>query len=398
MTGSDFKSSLQEPSQQEFSQQEFSQQEFLRYARHLQLPNVGVDGQLSLRASHVTIVGCGGLGAPTSIYLAAAGVGKITLIDHDQVEISNLQRQITFSEEQIGVNKALATQQRLQSLNSDIKIFTAEEKLNQSNAKKLLHGSDLVLDCSDNFEARYAINDCCKAIGVPWIYASIFQFSGQSALFSPKGPCYRCLFPSASADSQDCSQAGVLGVLPGILGTMQSLKALEYLLNLQRVDDNCTELLMIETLPLSMRNIKINQDPQCITCHPSCDASSQHSGAQAPPSQQKLANTEQSAAAARTVEAACLHDWIVAEKVTLIDVRSATEHQAFNIGGANIPLDSLADSLANSEQATENPIVFYCQVGKRSQQAANLYASFTDASDVYSLAGGLNEYLKKHTV
>ena len=208
----------------------FTAKEYRRYVRHIQLPQVGVNGQLKLKQAHVVIVGCGGLGAPVSLYLAAAGIGKITLIDGDAVELSNLQRQITFSEQAIGLNKAQQTAERIRAINSDISIIAIDQHLDSGNADAIIQDGDLILDCSDNFSTRHLINRTCKRLAQPWIYASVFQFSGQCAVFSPYKHCYQCIYPRQPEQAIDCNSNGVLGTLPGFVGTLQANQAINYLL------------------------------------------------------------------------------------------------------------------------------------------------------------------------
>ena len=236
----------------------FTASEWLRYTRHIQLPQLGAEGQARLKQSHVLIVGCGGLGSPVSLYLAAAGVGHITLIDGDTVDITNLQRQILFGTEQVGENKAESGKQRLQDLNPDIDVSTVTSHLTPENAEDLITAADLVIDCTDNFSVRYLINDLCVENKKPWLFAAIHQFKGQCALFLPEEACFRCLFPEVSADVEDCNTAGVLGVLPGILGTFQATEAIQYLAGLPTPLKN--NLLLVDALDFNFQKIKIIKD------------------------------------------------------------------------------------------------------------------------------------------
>ena len=187
----------------------FSSHEWLRYTRHLQLPNFGVAGQSKLKASHVLVVGAGGLGSPVCLYLAAAGVGHITIVDGDHVDITNLQRQIIFTTADIGQSKSVCAKDRLLSLNPEINVNAIEDHLSVDNASTLIGAVDLVLDCTDNFSTRYLINDTCVALKKPWVFASIYQFSGQCALFTPNSACFRCLFPEAPQNIDDCNKINV---------------------------------------------------------------------------------------------------------------------------------------------------------------------------------------------
>jgi len=363
----------------------FSENEYLRYTRHLQLDRVGIAGQKKLKNARVSVVGCGGLGAPVGLYLAAAGVGHLTLIDDDDVELSNLQRQISYRESDIGKSKALQSQATLKELNTAININAKRERLTSENADELLAFSDLVIDCTDNFSTRYAVNDYCKSANISWVYASIFQFSGQCAIFSPQGSCYRCLFPNAPAQAVDCNTAGVIGILPGILGSIQALEALKYLLELkERLHD---ELLLVETLPLGLRKIKLKQDESCPCCFPS-------------DSYQPEKNCESDAPANKDKEPSRNLNNIDKKQFDrqkenkdslVIDVRSTDEHRTFNIGGINIPLDQLAQTEIDKNKA----LVFYCHSGMRSDNALAWAIENLDNKELYALNGGIIAYLSE---
>ena len=235
---------------------EFNAHEWLRYTRHIQLPQVGAEGQSQLKNSTVLIVGLGGLGSPVSLYLAAAGVGHLILIDHDAVDISNLQRQIVFKEHQVDHNKAEAAAKALKELNSHIQISAITEGFTPDNAKHWIAQADLVLDCTDNFATRYLINDTCKQLGKSWVFASIHQFSGQCALFTPDGPCFRCLFPDYPHNVDDCNSAGVIGVLPGLLGCLQANETLKYLCSIESPLKG--KLLLVDALQLQFHHIALS--------------------------------------------------------------------------------------------------------------------------------------------
>lgn len=367
-------------------QSQFSEREFLRYARHLQLPQFGAAGQIKLKQACVTIVGCGGLGAPASIYLAASGVGHIRLIDDDNIELSNLQRQINFGEKDLNKKKADVTRERLLAINSDIKVSAIVEKVDAENVDALLAGSDIVLDCSDNFSARYTINASCKRSKRPWLYASIFQFSAQLALFKPNGPCYRCLFPKPAEQAQDCSAAGVIGVLPGIAGSLQALQAIKYLA-LETDEQAACELMLFESMNMEWRKIAIRQDPTCLTCRgkPELDESLG----------EPLQNRQRPPEKNNVIDAAELETLLEAgTSILLVDVRSTVEHNAYNLGGINIPLQELD---ANSDAFTDNAYltVFYCQSGIRSAEAVSWAMNYLKIENARSLNGGITSYLAR---
>ncbi|MFK7733109.1 MAG: ThiF family adenylyltransferase [Pseudomonadales bacterium] len=359
-----------------------SEHEVLRYSRHLQLPQVGATGQLRLKSAHAVVVGCGGLGAPVAQYLAAAGVGCLTLIDGDVVELSNLQRQVTFSEQDIGLPKSEQTQKRLQALNSDIDISAVSQHLNVDNAEALIASADIVLDCTDNFAARYLINDVCKLKQLPWAYASIHQFSGQMALFEAQGPCFRCLFPQPPANVQNCSAAGVLGVLPGILGTLQAAEALKYLLGMPL--SLASKLMMVEVTDMLFQSFSLTQSDDCVSCA-GLEHLNKHSefyNAQCGQDSMSVSTTE--IPAAQFLETAADDS-----NALLIDVRNPTEHAAFNLGGTNVPLDQLSDWLETKDR--DQPLLFYCQIGARSNKACERATELGFSSK--NLRGGINAYL-----
>lgn len=367
-----------EPTSTSSNSSALSPEDMLRYARHLQLPGAGSDGQLRLKRAHVVVVGCGGLGAPVSQYLAAAGVGCLTLVDPDSVELSNLQRQINFSETDIGLNKARQTRARLNELNSEIQIEVCEQAFGPDNAMALAASADIVVDCTDNFTARYLINDVCKLNGKPWLYASIHQFSGQLAFFKPGESCFRCLFPSKPTNATDCNSAGVLGVLPGILGTLQASEVLRYLLGLPVATSN--KLMMVETSDMQFQKINLQQKSDCPACNrqfewdPECELYQSDS--------------------VDAVDANILPaDFMtLTDNSLIVDVRDSAEHEAFNIGGQNVPMGSLSEWLAKQPQNSD--VVFYCLSGIRSANACEIAREH--GLRPRSLAGGIQNFLQ-HT-
>ena len=240
-----------------------------RYLRHLAIAEVGERGQKRLLESRVFIVGAGGLGSPAALYLAAAGVGHITLIDNDRVERSNLQRQILHSDHLVGHLKTESAAQRLHALNPDVTIDTLNERLSEDNAQDLLRGHDVVVDGSDNFPTRYALNEACLRLGVPWVYGAVLRFAGQVAVFHPSAgnqPCYRCLFPDPplAEDAPNCAEAGVLGVMPGVIGTLQAAETLKLLLEVGQ--PLVSRLLHYNALDASFRTTRLVRDPACRSC------------------------------------------------------------------------------------------------------------------------------------
>lgn len=242
-----------------------------RYARHLVMPQVGPEGQKKLLGSRMLLVGLGGLNSPVALYLAAAGVGTIGLVDDDRVERSNLQRQIIHTDASIGELKVRSARSRIEALNPTIAVETLELRVNEANAADCVRGWDLVIDGSDNFQSRYALNRACLDAGLPLVYGAVMRFQGQVAVFwpggaEPAGPCYRCLFPEApaEADAPNCAVAGVLGVLPGLVGTLQACEAIKLVLGIGQPLTG--RLLMIDALSMEFRETRLRRDPACPEC------------------------------------------------------------------------------------------------------------------------------------
>ena len=364
------------------TESEFSSKEWLRYTRHLQLPQIGVSGQKKLKASKVLIVGAGGLGSPVALYLAAAGVGQLTIIDGDHVDVTNLQRQIIFTTDQVGQSKALCAQERLLALNPSIKVEAITEHLSINNAEALINAADLILDCTDNFATRYLLNDYCVKLKKPWLFASIYQFSGQCALFTENSACFRCLFPDPPRGVADCNSAGVLGVLPGLLGTLQANEAIKFLTDLPCPLEN--NLLMVEASDLTFRRIKLNKNAHCPVCGKGQDSSTIDVAQYDMGCEVDLAAHDE----LMPLEFTQLRQ---KENTLVLDVRGVEEREAFHIGGKHIPLNILLDNLSalNKEQT----ILCYCQTGIRSKKATTLLSN--NGFDVKGLRGGLATFLKE---
>ena len=361
---------------------DFSSDEWLRYTRHLQLPQIGVSGQKKLKQSKVLIVGAGGLGSPVALYLAAAGIGQIIIVDGDHVDLTNLQRQIIFTTDQVGKSKAVCAQERLLALNPSILVSAITDHLSINNASDVIKHVDLVLDCTDNFATRYLINDVCSQYKKPWVFASIYQFSGQCALFTEKSACFRCIFPDPPTDIADCNTAGVLGVLPGLLGTLQASEAIKFLTGLPCPLEN--NLLMVEASDLTFRKIKLNKSNHCPLCG---DDPQNHKIDFADYDMvceiDNISNMEISTSEFNSSRQ--LNNFVV------LDVRAQDEREAFNIGGQHITLDLLADNLALLDK--NKVVLCYCQTGVRSKKAANYLDQI--GFSVKSLKGGLASFLKE---
>ena len=339
-----------------------------RYARHLALPNFGEEGQQKLSRGSVLIVGAGGLGSPASLYLAAAGVGRIGLVDFDDVDITNLQRQVLYGTSDVGKPKLDAARARLVDLNPDIEVVTHHGALMSENALDVLHGYDVVLDGTDNFPTRYLVNDACVLLGKPNVYGSIFRFDGQASVFDARsGPCYRCLYPEPPPPHlvPSCAEGGVLGVLPGVIGTIQAVETIKLLAGIG--ETLLGRLLLFDALRMEFRMLKLR---------------TQH---------------DKHAAVTALIDYDAFCNPANADEVTvwprdavLVDVRESFEWRAGHIDGArHIPLGELANRL--DELPRDADIVLYCASGARSSRALDVLrdAGFARAKH---LKGGYVEW------
>lgn len=370
----------------------FSSREWLRYTRHIQLPQVGASGQARLKQSKVLVIGCGGLGSPLLLYLAAAGIGRLTMVDGDSVELTNLQRQIAYTEQDLDQPKASTMQGHLNDLNSSIEVQAIDQAFTIDTGEALVKGHDLIIDCTDNFATRYLINDLCVQWQKPWIFASVYQFSGQCALFVPGGACFRCLFAESPRDVPDCNAAGVLGVLPGMVGTLQANEAIKYLLGLPTPLSN--HLLLVEALDLEFRRIQLQSNPDCMAC-----------GKPKQPGQPEQLSHAYEASCSAEVSTGIDESLLVLpeqfnqarndESTLVLDVRSDEERRAFHIGGDHLAPGKLSQLIELDESTTYFPsevkIICYCQSGQRSLEAARQLRNA--GLKAYSLAGGLAGWL-----
>ena len=365
------------------TQRQLSNEERVRYSRHLTMPEVGIDGQRRLKAAHVLCIGAGGLGSPAALYLAAAGVGTIGIVDFDDVDLSNLQRQILHGTKDIGRSKLESARDRLRDANPNIEVELHECRFSSENASELVARYDLVVDGSDNFPTRYLSNDVCVFARRPNIYGSIFRFDGQSSVFAPHlgGPCYRCLFPEPPAPGTipNCAEAGVLGVLPGIIGMVQAIEAIKLILGVG--EPLIGRLLHFEALKMKFRELKLRRDPQCPVCG---DA----------PTITAPIDYEQFCGIAADVPAISVHDLKrkrdVREAIQLIDVREPFEFEIARIDGAKlIPLGQLANRL--HELKRNGQTVVHCHTGMRSAQAVQMLRQ-TGFTNVYNLEGGIDAW------
>ncbi len=365
-----------------------TQAELERYSRQMILPEVGPEGQQKLKKSSVVIIGAGGLGIPASVYLVAAGAGRVGVVDEDVVEKSNLHRQTIYTEEDVGSPKARVAAERLRGLNPHVVVEPHEVRLSSANAMEVLKGYDVVVDCTDNFPARYLINDACVLLGKPDVYASIFRFEGQASTFeSRKGPCYRCLFPEPPPpDSvQDCAMAGVLGVLPGIMGSIQAVEALKLMIGLG--DSLSGRLLVFNATDMTFNELRFKKNRDCPVCGRN-------------PTVRKLIDYEEFCGVRR---AAPLVEELspmelkrkidLGESIVLLDVREPFEYAFCRIENSKlIPLGELGRRVGELDRLAET--VVYCHTGVRSARAVELLSS-EGFRKVRNLKGGIRAWAEE---
>ncbi|MBK9602970.1 MAG: molybdopterin-synthase adenylyltransferase MoeB [Anaerolineales bacterium] len=373
---------------------ELNHEEILRYSRHLLIPEVGLEGQRKLKNSSALIVGTGGLGSPVSLYLAAAGVGRIGLVDYDTVDSSNLQRQIIHGTSTIGKLKVESAKAKLLDLNPDIQVDTYNEPYTSENAMRIAKDYDIILDGTDNFPTRYLTNDVAVFLGKPNVYASIFRFDGQVSVFYAKeGPCYRCLFPEPPPPGlvPSCAEGGVLGVLPGTIGTLQATEALKVLLGIG--DPMIGRLLLYNALDMSFDFVKLKKNPKCRVCGPNADIKEliDYEEFCGVPGHD---HEEGSAGAGLDITSVELKERIsLTPSLILLDVREPHELEISALPNAvNIPLGQLAGRLTELNSADD--MVVFCKGGTRSARALELLAS-AGFKKVKNLKGGINSWAKE---
>jgi adenylyltransferase/sulfurtransferase len=373
---------------------ELSREEILRYSRHLLIPEVGLDGQKKLKNSSALIIGTGGLGSPVSLYLAAAGIGRIGLVDYDVVESSNLQRQVIHGTSSIGKLKVESAKSKVQDLNPDIQVDVYNEPYTSENALRIAKDYDIILDGTDNFPTRYLTNDVAVFLGKPNVYASIFRFDGQVSVFYAKeGPCYRCLFPEPPPPGlvPSCAEGGVLGVLPGTIGTLQATEALKVLLGIG--EPLIGKLLLYNALDMSFDFVKLKKNPNCRVCGPNADIKElidYEEFCGVPSHDHDDASTNSSL----DISSLDLKSRLTLDpKLTLLDVREPHELEISSIPSAiNIPLGQLAGRL--TELNTADDMVVLCKSGTRSMRAIELLSS-AGFKKLKNLKGGINAWAKE---
>jgi len=367
---------------------ELTKDDLSRYSRHLILPEVGEEGQRKLKAARVLGVGTGGLGSPLALYLAAAGVGTLGLVDFDVVDASNLQRQIIHSTADIGRKKLDSAAEKLKALNPNLNVDKHETLLSSANALDILKDYDVIADGTDNFPTRYLVNDACVLLGKPNAYGSIFRFEGQASVFAKKeGPCYRCLYPEPPPPGlvPSCAEGGVLGILPGLVGVIQATEVIKLILG--KGTTLVGRLLLVDSLNMRFRELKLRKNPECPVC-------GEH------PTVTKLIDYQQFCGIApATEEEKTVKNGIPQITVTelkkridsgenfvLLDVREPFEYQIANIGGKLIPQNDVPQRLGEIDR--DRPVVVHCKAGGRSQRIAE-FLKQSGYNDVVNVSGGI---------
>jgi sulfur-carrier protein adenylyltransferase/sulfurtransferase len=363
-----------------------SREEIQRYSRHLIMPEVGMEGQLKLKKARVLTIGTGGLGAPLGLYLAAAGVGHLGLVDFDVVDNSNLQRQVTFTTQDVGKPKSAAAKARLSALNPSIEITAYETRLTSDNALDLFRDYDIIVDGTDNFPTRFLVNDACVLLGKPNVYGSIFRFEGQATVFGyPGGPCYRCLYPEPPPPGlvPSCAEGGVLGVLPGIVGSIQAMETIKLILGTG--EPLVGRLLLFDALAMRFRELKLKRNPECPMCGDHRTIT-------------KLIDYEEFCGI-RGEETPAMTDGIAeitarelkmrqdrGDKLFILDVREPHEYQICNLNGKLIPLGELPKRVNELDSSVE--MVVHCRSGKRSADAIH-FLQTAGFKKLLNLKGGI---------
>jgi len=378
---------------------DLTNEEISRYSRHLIMPEVGLEGQKKLKNAKVLCIGAGGLGSPLALYLAAAGVGKLGILDFDVVDFSNLQRQVIHSEKTIGELKVESAKNRLLELNSDIEIQTYNERFTSDNAMDIVKDYDIVVDGTDNFATRYLTNDTCVLLGKPNVYGSIFRFEGQVSVFdAERGPCYRCLYPEPPPPGlvPSCAEGGVLGILPGVVGTLQASEVVKLIIG--QGDPLIGRLLFMDILEMEPRILKLRKNPECPVCGDN-------------PTIKELIDYEEFCGIGRGEigeEEVNVNEPLQVKEITveefrekkesngeilLIDVREPHEYEICKIEGSKlIPLGDIKDKA--EELNPEAEIVVHCHHGGRSMKAATILKE-KGFKNVLNLKGGIDEWAEK---
>ncbi len=371
-----------------------SQQEVARYSRHLIMPEVGMEGQKRLKAASVLLIGAGGLGSPLGLYLAAAGVGRLGLVDFDVVDFSNLQRQVLHGTPDVGRPKLQSARDRLLAINPEVKVETYETRLTSANALQLFESYDIIIDGTDNFPTRYLVNDACVLLRKPNVYGSIFRFDGQASVFwPPHGPCYRCLYPEPPPPGEvpSCAEGGVLGVLPGLVGCIQATEAIKLLIGTG--EPLVGRLLHYDALAMKFREFRVRRNPKCPLCgdHPTITKLidyEQFCGVQSSTQEAPMSGSTTEISAVELKKRLDRGD-----QLTIVDVREPHEYEINRIKGSTlIPLGDIPKRYVELDPSDE--IVVQCKVGGRSAKAADFLRS-KGFTKVLNLTGGILDWIDK---
>jgi adenylyltransferase/sulfurtransferase len=362
-----------------------SKDEILRYSRHLIMPEVGMEGQLKLKQARVLCIGAGGLGSPLALYLAAAGVGTLGIVDFDVVDYTNLQRQIIHTTGDMGRKKLDSAAEKLEAINPFVNLRRFDTRLASDNALELFRDFDIIADGTDNFPTRYLVNDACVLSGKPNVYASIFRFEGQASVFATTaGPCYRCLYPEPPPPGlvPSCAEGGVLGILPGLLGVIQATEVIKLIVG--QGNPLIGRLLLVDALGMKFRELKLRKNPECPACGPRATITQLIDYEQFCGIRGEEAAVESDASDMQVEELKRRLD--AGEKLFVLDVREPNEYQICNIGGYLIPLGDLPKRV--SELDTSREIVAHCRSGVRSAKAVEFLRQ-SGFKKVRNLAGGI---------
>jgi molybdopterin/thiamine biosynthesis adenylyltransferase/rhodanese-related sulfurtransferase len=366
-----------------------SNEEIARYSRHLIMPEVALDGQKKLKQARVLTVGAGGLGSPLALYLAAAGVGTIGIVDFDVVDESNLQRQIIHGTSDLGRPKMESAREKIEDINPNVKVEAFEEALTSENALEIFEDFDVIVDGTDNFPTRYLVNDACVLLGKPNVYGSIFRFEGQASVFyAEEGPCYRCLYPEPPPPGlvPSCAEGGVLGILPGAIGTIQATETVKLLLGIG--EPLIGRLLLYDALTMRFREMKLRKDPGCPVCgeNPTVTELIDY---------QEFCGIPQAQQADQADEVPEITVRELKEKldngqnVSVLDVREPHEYEVANIGARLIPLGELPERLI--ELNKDETLAIHCKTGGRSARAVQLLKE-AGFQNVYNVTGGITAW------
>ena len=365
---------------------ELSNEEISRYSRHLIMPEVALDGQKKLKSARVLTIGAGGLGSPLALYLAAAGVGTLGIVDFDVVDESNLQRQIIHGTSDVGRPKMESARDRITDINPNVRVEAYEEALTSENALDIFRDFDIVVDGTDNFPTRYLVNDACVLLDKPNVYGSIFRFEGQASVFYAKeGPCYRCLYPEPPPPGlvPSCAEGGVLGILPGAIGTIQATETAKLILGIG--DPLIGRLLLYDALGMRFREMKLRKDPSCPVCgeNPTVTELIDY---------QEFCGIPQAQAQEAVDEVPEITVKELKEKldngggISVLDVREPYEYEVANIGARLIPLGELPERLAELDK--DETLAIHCRTGARSARAVRLLQD-AGFQEVYNVKGGI---------